>query len=129
MSIKKKSAMLYIVAVIALVMICSGVLYAFSGACEVINTDRGIYHSIKASFIASRVTNGAYYTSSGKHIKKCYVRLQEKKDGKITKDTGRVYSSQASSAGDTKTYSTYKLMFDHIGSGYITYAYWGWYYF
>lgn len=115
----KKSLLLYIVITIVLVMICSGVLYAFSGACEVLYSQGPLHNSIRASFYANRLTTGEYSSVPNKHIRRSKVKIDE--GGRTT---GWVYSGRASSTSDGTLYAAYAFLWDDWNE--IAYSYYSW---
>jgi len=134
MSIAKKRILLSIIATIMLVITISGVAYAFISAHYVNQWHALTWNAIQAGFYADHPTDGTYETRWNSHIRKCYVKLIEKKsNGSITKNTGEQWSTTASSISDSRHHRTpYTKMYDSIWpiwEDYTTYSSWSWRYF
>lgn len=119
MSMMKKRILLFVITTIVLVMVCSGVLYAFSGACEVIYSGGPFHNSISARFYANRVTNGDYGSIPNEHIRRSKVKIDE--GGRTT---GWVYSGRATSTSDSNLYSAYAILWDDWNQ--TAYSYYSW---
>jgi len=137
MSMTKKRILLFVVITSILVMLCTGVLHAdgsSSGGSCIVSWWQwpsppipGFKWTIRGQFYAYQLTDGGCRTIVNKHIRQGWVRLYETgPSSPPPKDTGRVYTAVAPSAGYTTLISRTRVLWDTLLMGYVTHPDWQW---
>ncbi|MCD4670616.1 MAG: hypothetical protein K8S14_09230 [Actinomycetia bacterium] len=132
MSMTKKRILLFVIITIVLVMVCTGVLYAFGGAIQFQDRNWVVVWGVRSNFYANRLSPSSVtsdhgttaYLTPNKNIRRARVKIWEEYNGNPYRGPYYKYSANAPGPDHSGLISTgWLYLWDTLEwEGYITHV-------